>query len=991
MNQTIFPFLLNQNVRVGLMKYGGGGVQGNQGGEVVAPVDAHSLGTLQNYMSSNIAQAALLQNANSQPLGAAMWDAWLYWVGNPTGGGDHANSQYQGNDPDLKSPIQHWCQPNHMIVIATGASFENIGTSNPIAKLNKDGVDDGFYLPEASTYLYNNLDYVVQGNQARVKTHVIQMMTSKLARMEEAAGNGRGLYRNVTDSKAILDALTEIILAILEADSSFVAPVVPANPENQAYSGDRIYLGFFKPMNDEPWCGNIKKFALDHQNRMLGFNSSGDLVSAVDQYGDFVVDQFDQPAVSSFWSPQNLDGGLVDAGGVGERLLLRSFDRNIYTLPTSPTANTQLQDLELSSISASTLDVAIEGDTEASDEAATKLINFIYGSDSYGEYPDGDGKRRWIKGDVMHSKPVILNYNNYPFTEANESNATINKSYIFVGGNDGMLHAYRDVDGSEAWAFVPPELLPNLKYLRDYERHHYYIDGSPVIYVHDANGDGCIGTMVEDAEGDLSCSVGVGSDDKAILLFGMRRGGGSSTLGGGTSGSTYYALDITMPDNPKFLWRINSATTGFSEMGQTWSLPTPAKMKIGSHTKIVAVIGGGYDTNEDLRYGSIQSFPESNSDTVTSLAPSGEGAVTSPGGKDQHNPTGRAVYFVDIATLNESGISLSGSGSLIWAATDSNMLFSFPSDPLVVDSNFDGYADTVYVGDTGGQLWRLDVNSPTEIETKWKATRIFVANSGNTDMGRKIFYKPTATINGHDTFIFFGTGDREHPLNTAVTDRFYMVRDRRVPFYITDNSTISDYNKTHSLWNYSSPLSETNLVDVTENDLQDGNLTEEAAKTFRAKLSPPFFTDGTTTYYGWYIMLDEEFHDGEKVLASPRVFDGKVFFTTYQPTAHTQENDPCVGVLGPARLYIVDMFTGEAVFNLYKGNDQIDGTPVLERRDRYLEPGRGIASEPIVRVDKFGNVSVLVGRGGGFFNSAENPDVDLGTFDPLYPIYWMKW
>ena len=51
-------------------------------------------------------------------------------------------------------------------------------------------------------------------------------------------------------------------------------------------------------------------------------------------------------------------------------------------------------------------------------------------------------------------------------TPANESNCSVNKSVIYAGANDGMLHAFNDCDGSEAWAFIPPDVLPTLQYLQ---------------------------------------------------------------------------------------------------------------------------------------------------------------------------------------------------------------------------------------------------------------------------------------------------------------------------------------------------------------------------------------------------------------------------------------------------------------------------------------------------------------------------------------------
>ena len=66
--------------------------------------------------------------------------------------------------------------------------------------------------------------------------------------------------------------------------------------------------------------------------------------------------------------------------------------------------------------------------------------------------------RDWIMGDVLHSRPVVFNYTQYGPSEENtcapaSSGDPYNSSVIFVGANDGMLHAFRDCDGKELWGF----------------------------------------------------------------------------------------------------------------------------------------------------------------------------------------------------------------------------------------------------------------------------------------------------------------------------------------------------------------------------------------------------------------------------------------------------------------------------------------------------------------------------------------------------------
>jgi type IV pilus assembly protein PilY1 len=203
-----------------------------------------------------------------------------------------------------------------------------------------------------------------------------------------------------------------------------------------------------------------------------------------------------------------------------------------------------------------------------------------------------------------------------------------------------------------------------------------------------------------------------------------------------------------------------------------------------------------------------------------------------------------------------------------------------------------------------------------------------------------------------------------------VIDRFYVIRDseKNPPTY---------------------PLTEVNLVDVTKDELQSDAYTDEEKSNIRAKLTPPNYTDGTSNYYGWYIKHDQ--NPGEKVLAVPKVFSGVVYYTTYQSATIEDSDDPCVGKLGPSRLYAVKAMTGEAAYNFYEGNDGTDTETgkvvvVLNRDDRSIKIGDGIASEPLILVNSDGAVSVMAGRGGGFFNSG-----NVENIDPIFPVYWMKW
>jgi type IV pilus assembly protein PilY1 len=231
-----------------------------------------------------------------------------------------------------------------------------------------------------------------------------------------------------------------------------------------------------------------------------------------------------------------------------------------------------------------------------------------------------------------------------------------------------------------------------------------FVDGSPKAYV------------TYDENGDLN---------KAILIFGLRRGG-----------NYYYALDVTNPTGPKYLWKIYNGKGGlFQELGQTWSSPAIGWIPYGAGKKLVAIFGAGYDVGQD--------------------------DVLNPPDDD----IGRGVYFADLED-----------GSLVryvsHAGGQTNMTHSIPSDVTKLDMDGNGTIDRVYVGDMNARMWRIDI-------TKDGVTGkiIFRSNRGASEK-RKIFYPPDVTFENGYEMLFFGTGDREAPKSNKDMDRIYGFKDK---------------------------------------------------------------------------------------------------------------------------------------------------------------------------------------------------------------------
>ena len=286
------------------------------------------------------------------------------------------------------------------------------------------------------------------------------------------------------------------------------------------------------------------------------------------------------------------------------------------------------------------------------------------------------------------------------------------------------------------------------------------------------------------------------------------------------------------------------------------------------------------------------------------------------------------------------------------------MTYAIPASLTVIDSDGNGYAGRAYVGGAGGQFWRLDIGNNST--ANWTGKIIFRSNPGaDSSTGRKILYQPDIVQEiGYDV-LYFGTGDRESPRDTSVVDRLYAVKD--------------DGNVT-------TPLTEANLVNVTENLLQASSSSSSDIASMLSSLS---------SNKGWYIKLDQ--HDGEKVLAPASVFAKVAYYTTFSPTGG-EELDACIPNRGVARVFALNYLTGEAVFNYDTSNDSGYSTEtntramgndgeILKRSDRYNVIGTGIPSGVVVIINQEGE-GALIGVGGGL----EIPEVRAGK--TAIRLYW---
>jgi len=555
---------------------------------------------------------------------------------------------------------------------------------------------------------------------------------------------------------------------ILSETSTFMGPVVPAA---KTISGDKIYMAFFKPGKGNFWEGNVAKYGILSDSRIVDAN--GD--PATRPNGAMRDDAV------PYWS-------TIDWADVTKNNYIHNSNRNIYTYLTS------LIRFESSNanLTATILGSPIKSKSD--------IINYVRGADILDEDGDSDftENRSIITGDVLHSQPSMFQYRNADGTS---------KTMIYFGANDGMLHAVLDVTessgapptvtshGTEEWAFIPPDQLPHLKEMIEGVDHQSYVDATPRIYFKDMDGDG----VVDSDHG-----------DKVVLICGERKGG-----------SGYFALDVTDPSSPQYLWRINR----YDDSGFGWAAPTT----------VIAELG---ETWSEPQFGVVKTTDE---DTV------GTPVCFVGGGYSSDSSSGKAVIAVNVLT-----------GAVV-KKFSTGMNYSFPSSVLVIDENDNGFVDKVYVGDIGGQMWRfssftdgggnsLAFPSCNENIHSWTGQVFFKTDHNNSG---KFFYPPSVTLEKGYDMVFMGTGDRENAC----------CNHRNNACSFTGPDIIAAVKETHSL---TTIIGKTDLADVTDKRATPSDL--PAGK-------------------GWYIRLVDDGGNavGEKVLAEGMVFYKTFYITTFTP------------------------------------------------------------------------------------------------------------
>ncbi len=504
-----------------------------------------------------------------------------------------------------------------------------------------------------------------------------------------AAVNGRGKYFSARDPQSVVIGLNEALASVQVREGSAAAA---ATSNLQPVAGDNFaYVATYTTVE---WAGDLQARHIDLVTGAVSEPANAAPNECVSDTG-------------CAWSAQN----RLDAADWSSR--------NVYVAPTSGASGAALRAFafggltptEQAYFNPNTLNqyASVFAATPAS-ITATKMVDFLRGDTSLevgnsSSNPEVWRNRAHVLGDIVSTQPIFVRAPELSYEDTGYSSfATANagrEGVVYVSGNDGMVHAFAGDDfddnsasgGDELWAYIPSYQLPNLKYLADTNyTHRYYLDGQ--ITVSDVNFGG-----------------GGPSDWHTILVGGM---------GGG--GTAYYALDITDPVNPKYLWEFTHANLGY-----TFGNASINKLPNGEWA---VMFTSGYNNADGQGY-LYAVNPETGAIKTGYPVTTGSGTTRSP------SNLGKVSAWIDNLQANNT-------------------------------------ATHIYAGDMEGDLWRFNLTN----RTVFKLAHLTDAATP-TPNSQPITTRPELTLIDGNRVVYVGTGRYLGIADLADTNvqSFYAIKD----------------------------------------------------------------------------------------------------------------------------------------------------------------------------------------------------------------------
>lgn len=782
--------------------------------------------------------------------------------------------------------VTDWCQDNWLIVLTDGA--------------NNDGSNER----TAVTNLYNMTITLPNGRQAKkIKTFVIGLIdpdeqTSLRDTLNTMAANGQTEKAYfATDMEGLLAAFKEIFQTIQDFAATGSAPLV--NPPKTAVSEGKVYSTGFKPKSDQQWMGYLYSYTLS---------------------GDVLVTDKD------WW----------EAGAkLRDNPNLVSSKRQIYTADwdgrtTSSLSGSNLKHFLSTQVEAlRPLLAGTIGTDVLSNAKLAEFIDWVRGLDVWDET---EGDDRWKLGDPYHVGLVEVGapqsllkdqaYRNFAETHKNRG------KFVYLHANDGMVHSFasetnpdtnpQTIEGLEKWAFIPPNVLGYRRLLGlkvdaggnwvtndKYSVPKYLLDG-PLV--------------AED--------VYFGGAYRTILLGSL-----------GWAGAGMYALDITDPSVPKFLWALENnyydqATMAVRPVDDRTFLRWAASA--GPATSVLSTVAASDSsalgrlrlTVSTPFIGTVDINNPSGTDVITKWV-SLFGAGAQYAYSDTDTDGGKAVYVIDMEN-----------GARIKELTHADLGMAVA--PLSIETGPRPLRiKTFYLGDHKGAVFEGDASAAST--DNWTLQRVFTPGTVTPSNVVGIPYAVEIGIIKNRKWLFWGTGDPDGLFGTQTGQNYIVALNRNTAGSDTTYANLESLNRDN--------------VDSVAQALS-----------------------------GWYLPLAST----ETVTTPPILYKGYLFIASYVPS-----DDNCE--IGNSNFYILKADTGLGGWIDASGNENkyvtLDATRIsgitVSGGKLYVGVTRypGASNPPAVmgNVTLSGNLMVI-----DVPDHIKNSEDDIPS-KSTRPTYWRDW
>ena len=441
-----------------------------------------------------------------------------------------ANQYYTHPNPNItpiKSGAGAECQKSYVIVIGDGAMSYTTTAKNIVKTM------------------------AGRSKQNQIKTFTVAygggIQPSGIAKFREiAVAGGTGDVIIADTAAALTSQLKAVISSINAPNLSFTAPAINA----KINEGGFLYQASFDYQLNQEWNGKLTKRAIDpvsnKPKKEIIWDAANKVPSPSSRKIWTVLDTIDYSIDYNNFVVDN----YAEINGMFERTGNEVGAYHNITKDGKQHPNNTIR-----CVGDSKLDSTLE---DGNDDDIKGLINFIRGED-YFDY-DSDcvlkETRKHILGDIYHSEMIVVGAPNAEtaYLGANQEaywrtikgysawadSLKNREEVIYVGANDGMLHAINADTGVEKWGFIPPFIgstLPTMVNVNFNRKKELGFGGTNPIY-------GVDGSVT--AHDMYFKKPGTNSPGwYTILMVPYGRGGAGFSL-----------LDVTNPDKPDHLYSI---------------------------------------------------------------------------------------------------------------------------------------------------------------------------------------------------------------------------------------------------------------------------------------------------------------------------------------------------------------------------------------------------------------------------------------------------